>query len=89
MLYRPLIAHWKAAESATPERPHVAFFQLYPTATTINATVTKNHVRITYPNTTQAGTDRMQFYIVGIPAEYNNAGKVVSPPWADCTKDSS
>jgi hypothetical protein len=73
-----LIAHWKAAASADPERPNVAYFQLYPSATTINATVTKNHVRITYPNTTQPGTDRMEFRIAGIPLQYYQEGKVVS-----------
>lgn len=80
--FTPMIAHWKSGDSAVAGRPFVSFFQLEAASTsTLNATVTPNHISISYPNTTQAGTDTFVYYIGDIPAaEY---AKNVSK---DCTK---
>ena len=58
-------------------RPYVSFFQLYPTTTTINATVTPYHISIEYPNTTQAGSNMFEYLIGDIPAPYWAAGQNV------------
>jgi hypothetical protein len=73
-----MIAHWKSGDTALPSRPFVSFFQLYATASTINATVSPNHISISYPNVTQEGTDRFQYLIEDIPAPYYASGEVVS-----------
>jgi hypothetical protein len=98
-----MIAHWKSGDTALPTRPFVSFFQLYATASTVNATVTPNHISISYPNTTQEGTDRFQYLIGDIPAPYYASGNVVShslvaslmkidewvrePPLLECHRD--
>ena len=76
--FTPLIAHWKSGDTALPSRPFVSFFQLYATASTINATVSPNRISISYPNVTQEGTDRFQYLIGDIPAPYYASGEVVS-----------
>lgn len=75
--FAPMIAHWKSGETSVPDRPYVSFFQLFPTASTINATVTPNRISISYPNTTQAGTDVFQFLIGDIPGPYYSSGQMV------------
>jgi len=76
--FTPMIAHWKSGDTALPSRPFVSFFQLYATASTINATVTPYHISISYPNATQEGTDRFQYLVGDIPAPYYASGEVVS-----------
>jgi hypothetical protein len=75
--FTPLITHWKSGDTALPSRPFVSFFQLYATASTINATVTPYHISISYPNTTQEGSDRFQYLIGDIPAPYYASGRIV------------
>lgn len=72
----PAIVHW----AADPEHklfPYNGFFSLYPSATTIDAVASANKLDISYPNTTQAGTDSFQFMLSGIPPPWNLAGNVV------------
>lgn len=76
--YTPMIAHWKSGNTSDPGRPYVSFFQLYATASTINATVTPSHISVTYPNITQSGTDTFQYLIGDIPAPYWASGNQAS-----------
>jgi hypothetical protein len=72
----PAIVHWAADPDHKPF-PYNGFFSLYPTATTIIAVASKNKLEISYPNTTQAGTDSFQFMLSNIPPAWNLAGNVV------------
>jgi hypothetical protein len=76
--FTPMILHWKSGNTTMPSRPYVSFFQLYATASTINATVTPWRIEVSYPNTTQAGTDVFEYLIGDIPAPYWAAGQNVS-----------
>lgn len=76
--FTPMILHWKSGNTTMPSRPYVSFFQLYATASTINATVTPWHIEVSYPNNTQAGTDVFEYLIGDIPAPYWAAGQNVS-----------
>lgn len=76
--FTPMIAHWKSGNTWLESRPFVTFFQLYATASTINATVTPGHISVTYPNTTQDGTEMFRYLIGDIPASYWLAGENVS-----------
>ncbi|WVQ77870.1 hypothetical protein IAR50_007572 [Cryptococcus sp. DSM 104548] len=73
--FTPMITHWKSGDTLLPSRPYVSFFQLYATASTINATVTPWHVSVSYPNTTQEGTDVFQYLIGDIPAPFWAEGR--------------
>lgn len=75
--FAPMIAHWKSGDTSDAQRPYVSFFQLYATASTIDAVVTPWHISVAYPNTTQAGTDVFQFLIGDIPTPYWAAGNNV------------
>ncbi|RSH90988.1 hypothetical protein EHS25_010164 [Saitozyma podzolica] len=77
--FTPMILHWKSGNTTMPSRPYVSFFQLYATASTINATVTPWHIEVSYPNTTQAGTDVFEYLIGDIPAPYWAAGQTNLP----------
>lgn len=72
----PAIVHWAGDKSHKPF-PYISFFSLYPTATTITAVATANHLSISYPDTTQAGTDSFQFMLSNIPPAWNLGGNVV------------
>ncbi|ODN97951.1 hypothetical protein I350_07588 [Cryptococcus amylolentus CBS 6273] len=78
--FTPLILHWKSGTTSLAERPYVSFFQLYATASTINATVTPWHVSVSYPNRTegQEGTGVFQYLIGDIPAPFWKEGNNVS-----------
>lgn len=76
--YTPMIAHWKSGNTSLEQRPYVSFFQLYATASTVNATITPCHISVAYPNTTQTGTDVFQYLIGDIPAPYWAAQQQVS-----------
>jgi hypothetical protein len=76
--FTPMILHWKSGNTTMPSRPYVSFFQLYATASTINATVTPWHIEVSYPNNTQAGTDVFEYLIGDIPAPFWAAGQNVS-----------
>jgi len=72
----PAIVHW-ASDPAHKPFPYNGFFSLYPSATTIDAIASPNKLSISYPNTTQHGTDSFQFMLSGIPPPWNLAGNVV------------
>jgi hypothetical protein len=72
----PAIVHW-AADAGHKPFPYIGFFSLYPSATTLTAVASKNHLAITYPNTTQAGTSSFQFMLSNIPPAWNLAGNAV------------
>ncbi|TVY80420.1 hypothetical protein LSUE1_G003280 [Lachnellula suecica] len=72
----PAIVHW-ASDPVHKPFPYIGFFSLYPSATTIDAVASANKLTISYPNTTQEGTDTFQFMLSGIPPPWNLAGNVV------------
>jgi hypothetical protein len=73
----PAIVNWASDNSHKPY-PLNAYFSLYPTASTLKAVASKNKLVLSYPNTTQSGTDSFQFMLTGIPPAWNLAGNVVS-----------
>ena len=73
----PAIVHWAADPDHKPF-PYNGFFSLYPTATTITAVASRNKLAVSYPNTTQEGTNGFQFLLSNIPPAWNLAGNVVS-----------
>ncbi|CAG8948993.1 hypothetical protein HYFRA_00002121, partial [Hymenoscyphus fraxineus] len=72
----PAIVHWPSDPLHTPF-PYNGFFSLYPTATTLSAVASKNRLEVSYPNTTQAGTDSFQFLLSNIPPPWILAGNIV------------
>ncbi|KAL3423086.1 hypothetical protein PVAG01_04833 [Phlyctema vagabunda] len=74
--FTPAIVHWASDPAHTPF-PYSGWFSLYPTATTINAVAGPGTLDITYPNTTQSGTDTFQFLLAGIPPTWSLSGNVV------------
>jgi len=72
----PSIVHWASDPSHKPF-PYIGFFSLYPTATTLTAVASKNHLEISYPNTTQAGTSSFQFMLSNIPPSWTLAGNAI------------
>ncbi|KAL7423396.1 hypothetical protein Q5752_002700 [Cryptotrichosporon argae] len=68
--FTPVIAHWKSGNTSLAARPFVSWFSLYPTASTLNATVEPWKIQVTYPNTTQDGTDVFTWYIADIPPPF-------------------
>ncbi|ORX36108.1 hypothetical protein BD324DRAFT_657052 [Kockovaella imperatae] len=75
--FTPMIAHWKSGNTSMASRPFVSFFQQYDTTTSYNNTVTANHITVSYPNTTQSGTDMFMFLIGDIPAPFYAAGEIM------------
>ncbi|KAG4431340.1 hypothetical protein IFR05_013172 [Cadophora sp. M221] len=72
----PAIVHWASDPSHKPF-PLNGLFSLYPTATTITAIAESHKLTISYPNTTQKGTDSFQFMLSGTPPPWSLAGNVV------------
>jgi hypothetical protein len=72
----PAIVHWAADPSHTPF-PLGGWFSLYPTASTITTEVSANSLVITYPNSTQAGSNLFTYLVGGIPPPWALAGNVV------------
>lgn len=72
----PAIVHWASDPQRTPV-PYVGFFSLYPTASTINAVAGNYSLSVSYPNTTQEGTDLFTFAVSGIPPSWTLSGKTV------------
>lgn len=74
----PAIVHWASDPNKTPS-PYVGFFSLYPSASTIDASVDEDGVlTVSYPNTTQEGTDLFTFAVSGIPPSWTLAGNLVT-----------
>ncbi|KAH8600015.1 hypothetical protein B0O99DRAFT_649437 [Bisporella sp. PMI_857] len=72
----PVIVHWASDKSHKPY-PYGGWFSLYPSASTITSEVGAGSLSISYPNTTQAGTDHFTYMIGGIPPKWNLDGNVV------------
>lgn len=73
----PAIVHWASDPNKTPS-PYVGFFSLYPSASTIDAVAGEGTLTVSYPNTTQEGTDIFTFAVSGIPPSWKLAGNVIT-----------
>ncbi|KAI1862105.1 uncharacterized protein JN550_010570 [Neoarthrinium moseri] len=65
----PAIVHWASDPNHTPY-PYNGFFSLYPSASTITSEVGERTLKVSYPNTTQEGTDIFTFALSGIPPQF-------------------
>ncbi|ORY59732.1 uncharacterized protein BCR38DRAFT_488748 [Pseudomassariella vexata] len=65
----PAIVHWASDPKHTP-RPYNGFFSLYPSASTVTAVAGPNTLTVSYPNTTQEGTNIFTFALTGIPPSW-------------------
>lgn len=72
----PAIVHWASAPDHKPF-PYNGFFLLYPSASTIDAVAGPNSLSISYPNSTQDGSDIFTFALSGLPPSWTLAGHVV------------
>lgn len=73
----PAIVHWASDPLRAPV-PYVGFFSLYPSASTIEAVAGPGALSVSYPNTTQDGTDIFTFAVSGIPPGWVLSGKTVA-----------
>ncbi|KAJ6094178.1 hypothetical protein N7467_003023 [Penicillium canescens] len=72
----PAIVQWAGDKNHTPH-PYMALFSLYPTASTIHAVAGPNSLEISYPNTTQDGTDIFTFALAQLPPSWTLVKKKV------------
>lgn len=72
--YVPAIVQW-AADPAHKPYPYMGFFTLYPSASTLTAEATPNRLTVSYPNTTQDGTNIFTFALTGIPPSWTLGNK--------------
>jgi hypothetical protein len=70
----PAIVHWASDPKHTPY-PYNGFFSLYPSASTIASEVGDGYLKVSYPNTTQEGTDIFTFALTGIPPQFFRGAK--------------
>jgi len=70
----PAIVHWAADPSHKPY-PYSGFFSLYPSASTLDAVASENKLVVSYPNTTQDGTNIFTFALTGIPPSWTLGSK--------------
>lgn len=73
----PAIVHWASDPEKTPS-PYVGFFSLYPTASTVDAVAGPKTLTVSYPNTTQEGTDIFTFAVSGVPPSWALSGKRIT-----------
>lgn len=78
----PAIVHWAGDASHTPY-PYVTFFSLYPTASTIDAVAGPHSLTISYPNTTQDGTNIFTFALSNVPPSWTLVQKHVITGFED------
>lgn len=74
--YVPAIVQWAGDRNHKPH-PYMTFFSLYPTASTIDAVAGPNSLDISYPNTTQDGTDIFTFALAQVPPSWTLIKKKV------------
>ncbi|KAJ5221249.1 uncharacterized protein N7469_010136 [Penicillium citrinum] len=74
--YVPAIVPWAGDKNHKPH-PYMSFFLLYPTASTINAVVAPSYLEVSYPNTTQTGTDIFTFALAQLPPSWTLIKKKV------------
>jgi hypothetical protein len=72
----PAIVQWAGDKDHTPH-PYMALFSLYPTASTIHAIAGPNSLEISYPNTTQDGTNIFTFVLAQLPPSWTLIKKKV------------
>ncbi|KAH7305190.1 hypothetical protein B0I35DRAFT_381874 [Stachybotrys elegans] len=72
--YVPAIVQWAADPNHKPY-PYMGFFTLYPSASTLTAEATENRLVVSYPDTTQPGTNIFTFGLTGIPPSYTLGNK--------------
>ncbi|KAJ9139128.1 Beta-galactosidase [Pleurostoma richardsiae] len=65
----PAIVHWAGDTSHTPY-PYTTFFSLYPSASTVHAVAGPKSLTVSYPNTTQDGTDIFTFALSNVPPSW-------------------
>ncbi|KAH7070398.1 hypothetical protein BKA63DRAFT_605653 [Paraphoma chrysanthemicola] len=71
--YVPVIVNWAGDSKHTPY-PLNTFFTLYPSASTIHAVASPNHLSVSYPNVTQPGSDIFTFAVSNLPPKWVLAG---------------
>ncbi|KAM0234176.1 hypothetical protein ACHAPO_006557 [Fusarium lateritium] len=74
--YVPAIVQWAADPKHKPY-PYMGFFSLYPSTSTLNAKAGPKSLTVSYPNTTQEGTDIFTFALTGIPPSWTLGNKNV------------
>ncbi|KAF7719476.1 Uncharacterized protein PECH_005238 [Penicillium ucsense] len=74
--YVPAIVQWAGDRGHKPH-PYMTYFSLYPTASTIHAVAGPNQLEISYPNTTQEGTDIFTFVLSQLPPSWTLTKKNV------------
>ncbi|OOQ88820.1 hypothetical protein PEBR_11594 [Penicillium brasilianum] len=74
--YVPAIVQWAGDRNHKPH-PYMTFFSLYPTASTIDAVAGPNSLEISYPNTTQDGTNIFTFALAQVPPSWTLTKKKV------------
>jgi hypothetical protein len=74
--YVPAIVQWAGDKDHKPH-PYMSFFSLYPTASTVDAIAGPNSLEISYPNTTQDGTNIFTFALAQIPPSWTLIKKKV------------
>lgn len=75
----PAIVHWASDPSRKRRSPYVGFLSLYPSAATIEAVAGEDGtLTVSYPNTTQQGTDIFTFAVSGMPPRWTLDGNVVT-----------
>jgi hypothetical protein len=65
----PAIVHWAGDKEHKPY-PLNTFFSLYPSASSIHAVASPNHLSISYPNRTQEGSDIFTFALSNVPPSW-------------------
>ncbi|KAK1463511.1 hypothetical protein CMEL01_13580 [Colletotrichum melonis] len=73
----PAIVHWASDPLHTPY-PYIGFFLLYPSASTISAVAGERSLSVSYPNSTQEGSDIFTFALSGIPPSWTLGGKTIT-----------
>ncbi|KAF1924614.1 uncharacterized protein M421DRAFT_278083 [Didymella exigua CBS 183.55] len=73
----PAIVHWAGDKSRTPF-PLSTFFSLYPSASSIHAVAEPNRLTVSYPNTTQEGSDIFTFALSNVPPSWTLGGHAVT-----------
>ncbi|KAF1971597.1 hypothetical protein BU23DRAFT_600153 [Bimuria novae-zelandiae CBS 107.79] len=73
----PAIVHWAGDKTHKPS-PLNTFFSLYPSASSIHAVATPNHLSVSYPNRTEAGSDIFTFALSNVPPSWTLSGKTIT-----------
>ncbi|KAH6633635.1 hypothetical protein C7974DRAFT_175649 [Boeremia exigua] len=73
----PAIVHWGGDKDRKPF-PLTTFFSLYPSASSIHAIAEPNRLTVSYPNTTQVGSDIFTFALSNVPPKWTLAGNTVT-----------